>query len=61
MAGGGLGYGTVAGAPGSPQELVYTKSENPVKETYVIQPKRLGAQTNELKNVAVEMTSVDSY
>ena len=52
MAGGGLGYGTVAGAPGSPQELVYTKSENPVKETYVIQPKRLGAQTNELKNVA---------
>ena len=61
MAGGGLGYGTIAGAPGSPQELVYTKSENPVKETYVIQPKRLGAQTNELKNVAVEMTSVDSY
>ena len=61
MAGGGLGYRTIPGAPGSPTELEYTQPEDPVKETYVIQPKRLGAQTNEAKNVAVEMTAVDEY
>ena len=61
MAGGGLGYRTIPGSPGSPTELEYTQPEDPVKETYVIQPKRLGAQTNEAKNVAVEMTAVDEY
>ena len=61
MAGGGLGYRTVAGAPGSPAELEYTQPQNPVKETYVVQPKRLGAQSNEAKNIAVEMTAVDEY
>ena len=61
MAGGGLGYSTVAGSPGSPTELVFTAPEDPVKETYVVQPKRLGAQSDEATNVAVEMTAVDSY
>ena len=72
MAGGGLGYrvetltSTNQGPPGtrpsSPEtQIVYTQLEDPVKETYVVQPKRLGAQNNEPKNVAVEMTSVDQY
>ena len=61
MAGGGMGYSTVAGRPGSPIELVFTAPEDPVKETYVVQPKRLGAQSDEATNVAVEMTAVDSY
>jgi len=61
MSGGGMGYSTVAGAPGSPTELVYTAPEEPIKEVYVIQPKRLGAQTAEVKNIAIEMTAVDAY
>jgi hypothetical protein len=61
MSGGGMGYTTVAGAPGSPTELVYTAPENPIKEVYVIQPKRLGAKTDEAKNIAIEMTAVDAY
>ena len=61
MSGGGLGYSTVEGAEGSPTELVFTAPEDPVKETYVIQPKRLGAQKDDAKNVAVEMTAVDAY
>ena len=72
MAGGGLGYrvetltstnqGPPSIRPSAPEtEIVYTQLEDPVKETYVVQPKRLGAQNNELKNIAVEMTSVDQY
>ena len=61
MAGGGTGYSTEADVSGSPTELVYTAPEDPVKETYVVQPKRLGAQRDEATNVAVEMTAVDSY
>jgi len=70
MVGGGLGYRTLTsraqGPPGtrssSPEEqIVYNQPEDPVKETYVVQPKRLSAQPNEPKNIAVEMTSVDSY
>ena len=72
MAGGGLGYrvetltstnqGPPSIRPSSPEtQIVYTQLEDPVKETYVVQPKRLGAQNNEPKNVAVEMTSVDQY
>ena len=61
MAGGGTGYSTVPGMRGSPTELVFTAPEDPVKETYVIQPKRLGAQRDDATNVAVEMTAVDSY
>ena len=61
MAGGGLGYSTLAGLRGTPSELVFTALEDPVKETYVVQPKRLGAQSDEATNVAVEMTAVDSY
>ena len=61
MAGGGMGYSTVAGAEGSPSELVFTAPEDPVKETYVVQPKRMEAKTDDVKNVAIEMTAVDSY
>ena len=61
MAGGGLGYSTVAGAPGSPTELVYTAPEDPVLETYVVTPKRMGSQKDETQNIAIEMTAVDTY
>jgi len=61
MAGGGMGYSTVAGAPGSPTELVYTAPEEPVKEVYVVQPKRMGSSTDEATNIAIEMTAVDAY
>jgi hypothetical protein len=61
MAGGGTGYSTVAGAPGSPTELVYTAPEQPVKETYVVQPKRMKAKSDDAKNVAIELTAVDEY
>ena len=61
MAGGGTGYSTIEGSEGSPEELVYTAPEDPVKETYVVQPKRMSAQKDEAKNVAIEMTAVDSY
>jgi len=61
MTGGGMGYSTVAGAPGSPTELVYTTPEEPVKEVYVVQPKRMGAKKDEATNIAIEMTAVDAY
>ena len=61
MAGGGTGYSTVEGSEGSPNELVYTAPEQPVKETYVIQPKRNRAKSDEVTNVAIEMTAVDEY
>ena len=61
MAGGGMGYSTVAGAPGSPTELVYTVPEEPVKEVYVVQPKRMGSNTDEAQNIAIEMTAVSAY
>jgi hypothetical protein len=61
MSGGGMGYSTVAGAPGSPIELVYTAPEEPVKEVYVVQPKRMGANKDEAQNIAIEMTAVDTY
>ena len=35
--------------------------KDPVKETYVVQQKRLSAQKREVVNVAVEMTAVDQY
>jgi hypothetical protein len=60
MAGGGTGY-TAEAENASPEELVYTVPENPVKETYVVQPKRLRAKGDNAKNVAIEMTAVDSY
>lgn len=61
MSGGGMGYSTVAGAPGSPIELVYTAPEEPVKEVYVVQPKRMGTNRDEAQNIAIEMTAVDTY
>jgi len=61
MSGGGMGYSTVAGAPGSPTELVYTVPEEPVKEVYVVQPKRMGTNKDEAQNIAIEMTAVDAY
>ena len=60
MAGGGTGY-TAEAENASPEELVYTAPEDPVKETYVVQPKRLKAKGDDAKNVAIEMTAVDSY
>ena len=66
MVGGGLGYRT-SEAQGPPSqrtsggEIVYTIPEDPVKETYVVQPKRLGIEKSEPKNVAIEMTAVDQY
>jgi len=65
MAGGGTGYTADVPPEGStgPQteELIFTVPENPVKETYVVQPKRLRAKGDNAKNVAIEMTAVDSY
>ena len=61
MTGGGMGYSTVAGAPGSPTELVYTTPEEPIKEVYVVQPKRMGSKKDEVTNIAIEMTAVDAY
>jgi len=62
MAGGGMGYSTVPGTDDfSPTELVFTAPENPVKEVYVVQPKRMEAKKDDVKNVAIEMTAVDSY
>jgi len=60
MAGGGTGY-TAEAETAAPEELVYTAPESPVKETYVVQPKRLRAKGDNAKNVAIEMTAVDSY
>ena len=61
--GGGMGYNKAEGDNGSDTstELVYTIPKDPVKETYVVQPKRLSAQKNENVNVAVEMTAVEQY
>ena len=71
MAGGGTGYGgsqhegAVMAAPGAPKttELVYTAPEEPVKEVYVVRPKRTttSEETDPVKNVAIEMTAVDDY
>jgi len=61
MSGGGTGYSSVEGEIGSPLELTYTAPEQPVKETYVVQPKNMQAKKDDLQNVAIEMTSVDSY
>jgi hypothetical protein len=72
MAGGGTGYGgsqhegAVMAAPGAPRttELVYTAPENPVKEIYVVRPKRTRDHDEprpEFENVAAEMTAVDDY
>ena len=60
MAGGGTGYTTIGGAGGS-EEVTYTVPEKQVKETYVVQPKRMNAKTDQLKNTAIEMTAVDEY
>tara|TARA_B100000029_G_scaffold173182_1_gene169692 strand:- start:2325 stop:4082 length:1758 start_codon:yes stop_codon:yes gene_type:complete len=63
MTGGGTGYNTPEAANGeeASNEFVYTIPKEPVKETYVVQPKRLNSQKNELSNIAVEMTAVDQY
>jgi len=71
MSGGGTGYGgtehegTVMAAPGAPRttELVYTAPEEPVKEVYVVRPKRTttSEETDPVKNVAIEMTAVNDY
>ena len=60
MAGGGTGYRSEMGE-GDGKELEYSAPENPVKEVYTVQPKKLFAKSDNLKNVAIEMTSVDEY
>jgi len=60
MAGGGTGYRSEMGE-GDGKELEYTAPEIPIKETYVVQPKKLRAKEDNLQNVAIEMTSVDEY
>ena len=60
MTGGGMGYSFID--PERPEEgAMWTTPTDPVKETYVVQPKRLGNKSNDLQNVAIEMTAVDSY
>jgi hypothetical protein len=66
MAGGGTGYTegeVVTAAPGTPRttELVYTAPEEPVKEVYVVRPKRTRDEKDEFKNIATEMVAVDDY
>ena len=39
----------------------YDELMKQVKETYVVQPKRMNAKTDQLKNTAIEMTAVDEY
>ena len=60
MAGGGTGYRAEMGE-GDGKELEYTAPEVPIKETYTVQPKKLHAKQDNLKNVAIEMTAVDEY
>ena len=60
MTGGGTGYSFKD--PEDPSlGCIWTSPSDPVKETYVVQPKRLGNKSNDLENVAIEMTAVDSY
>jgi hypothetical protein len=68
MAGGGTGYTegeVVTAAPGTPRttELVYTAPAEPVKEVYVVRPKRTttNEETDPFKTIASEMTAVDDY
>ena len=60
MAGGGTGYRSEMGE-GDGKELEYSAPENPVREVYVVQPKKMRNESDNLKNVAIEMTSVDEY
>ena len=60
MAGGGTGYRSEMGE-GDGKEMEYTVPEEPIKETYTVQPKKLFAKQDNLKNVAIEMTAVDEY
>ena len=60
MAGGGTGYRSEMGE-GDGKEMEYTVPEEPVRETYTVQPKKLFAKQDNLKNVAIEMTAVDEY
>ena len=65
MAGGGSGYTQEIkmAAPGAPttMEMVYTQPEQPIKEVYVVQPKRMNAKDANPDNVGIEMVAVDSY
>ena len=60
MSGGGVGYTGEEGS-GASEEITYTAPENPVRETYVVQPKGLNIKKDNLKNIATEMLAVDSY
>ena len=60
MAGGGTGY-SFKDSEDTSLGCIWTTPPDPVKETYVVQPKRLGTKANDIENVAIEMTAVDSY
>ena len=60
MAGGGTGYRSEIGE-GDGKELEYSAPEQKVKEVYTVQPKKVYAKQDNLKNVAIEMTAVDEY
>ena len=60
MAGGGTGYRSEIGK-GDGKELEYSVPEEPIREVYTVQPKKLKAKKDNLQNVAIEMTSVDEY
>ena len=69
MAGGGSGYkeelseDQIMAAPGAPMtmELVFTPPDDPIKEVYVVQPKRNYRYEANPDNMGVEMVAVDSY
>ena len=69
MAGGGSGYkeelseDQKMAAPGAPMtmEMVFTPPDDPIKEVYVVQPKRMYAKEANPDNIGIEMVAVDDY
>ena len=54
MSGGGTGYLSEVTKAASSSEVVYTAPSEPVKETYVVQPKRMLTKGDDAKNIAIE-------
>ena len=61
MAGGGTGYRAEEGIDGLQNELEFNAPEDPVKEVYVVGAKSAEMEGDPLKNIAIEMNSVDEY
>ena len=61
MAGGGTGYRAEEGIDGLQNELEFNVPEDPVKEVYVVGAKSAEMEGDPLKNIAIEMNSVDEY